>query len=150
MQNFDLLKECGISKKPVLLKRGLSATIQELLLSAEYMLSKGNFKIMLCERGIRTFETATRNTLDINAIPVVKKETHLPIAIDPAHATGKRDFVLPLARASVACGCDGIMVEVHPDPEQAWSDGPQSLLFNQFEALMTDLKLIAKTIGREI
>ena len=125
-----------MAKKPVLLKRGLSATVSELLLSAEYMLSKGNFKIVLCERGIRTFETATRNTLDINAIPVLKKETHLPVIVDPSHATGKRDLVLPLARASIACGADGIMVEVHPDPEQAWSDGPQSLLFNQFEDLM--------------
>lgn len=150
MQNFDLLKECGISKKPVLLKRGLSATIEELLLSAEYILSKGNFKVILCERGIRTFERATRNTLDINAIPVLKKETHLPVVIDPAHATGKRDMVLPLARAAIAAGCDGIMVEVHPDPEKAWSDGPQSLLFPQFAQLMNDLRKIAQVVDREI
>jgi len=150
MQNFDLLKECGYSKKPVLLKRGLSATIQELLLSAEYLLSNGNFKVMVCERGIRTFETSTRNTLDINAIPVIKAESHLPILIDPAHATGKRDYVLPLARASIAAGCDGIMVEVHPDPEQARSDGPQSLVFSQFEHLMTELKSIAQAVGRDI
>lgn len=149
MQNFDLLKECGISKKPVLLKRGLSATIEELLLSAEYILSKGNFKVVVCERGIRTFETSTRNTLDINAIPVIKKETHLPIVVDPSHATGKRDLVLPLARAAVAAGCDGLMIEVHPNPEQAWSDGPQSLLFDQLEKLMEEVRLIAKTVGRE-
>ncbi|HXV28107.1 MAG TPA: 3-deoxy-7-phosphoheptulonate synthase [bacterium] len=150
MQNFDLLKECGMSKKPVLLKRGLSATIEELLLSAEYLLSKGNFKVMLCERGIRTFETATRNTIDINAVPVVKKETHLPILIDPSHGTGKRAYVIPIARAAVAAGADGIMVEVHPDPEQAKSDGPQSLLFNQFEGMMKELRIIAQAIGREV
>ncbi len=150
MQNFDLLKECGISKKPVLLKRGLSATVEELLLSAEYLLSKGNFKVMLCERGIRTFETATRNTIDINAIPVVKKETHLPILVDPSHGTGKRAYVVPIARAAIAAGCDGIMVEVHPDPEQAKSDGPQSLLFDQFESMMKELRVIAQAVGREI
>ena len=150
MQNFDLLKECGMSKKPVLLKRGLSATVEELLLSAEYLLSKGNFKVMLCERGIRTFETATRNTIDINAIPAVKKETHLPILLDPSHGTGKRSFVAPIARAAVAAGCDGIMVEVHPDPEQAKSDGPQSLLFDQFESLMKELRVVAQAVGREI
>lgn len=150
MQNFDLLKECGISKKPVLLKRGLSATISELLLSAEYLLSKGNFKVMLCERGIRTFETATRNTIDINAIPVVKMETHLPILVDPSHGTGKREFVAPIARAAIAAGCDGIMVEVHPNPEEAKSDGPQSLLPRQFEALMKELRVVAQAVGREI
>ena len=150
MQNFDLLKECGISKKPVLLKRGLSATVSELLLSAEYLLSKGNFKVMLCERGIRTFETATRNTIDINAVPVVKMETHLPILVDPSHGTGKREFVIPIARAAVAAGCDGIMVEVHPNPEEAKSDGPQSLLPHQFEAMMKELRGIAQAVGREI
>ncbi len=150
MQNFDLLKECGSSKKPVLLKRGLSATVEELLLSAEYLLSKGNFKVMLCERGIRTFETATRNTIDINAIPVVKRETHLPILVDPSHGTGKRAYVVPIARAAIAAGCDGIMVEVHPDPEQAKSDGPQSLLFDQFENMMKELRVIAAAVGREI
>ncbi len=150
MQNFDLLRECGDSKKPVLLKRGLSATISELLLSAEYLLSKGNFKVMLCERGIRTFETSTRNTMDINAIPVVKKESHLPILIDPSHGTGKREAVIPLARAAVAAGADGIMVEVHPDPENALSDGPQSLLFDQFAQMMSEIRIIAKAIGREI
>ena len=150
MQNFDLLKECGISKKPVLLKRGLSATIQELLLSAEYLLSKGNFKVMLCERGIRTCETATRNTIDINAVPVVKHETHLPILIDPSHGTGKREYVLPIARAAVAAGCDGIMVEVHPNPEEARSDGPQSLLPEQFENLVKELRVVAQAVGRDI
>ncbi len=150
MQNFDLLKECGTSKKPVLLKRGLSATVEELLLSAEYLLSKGNFKVMLCERGIRTFETATRNTIDINAIPVVKKETHLPILIDPSHGTGKRAYVAPIAKAAIAAGCDAIMVEVHPDPEQAKSDGPQSLMFHQFEALMKEMRVVAQAVGRDI
>ena len=150
MQNFDLLKECGMSKKPVLLKRGLSATVEELLLSAEYILSRGNFKVILCERGIRTFETSTRNTIDINAIPVVKKETHLPILVDPSHGTGKRDFVAPIARAAVAAGCDAIMVEVHPNPEEAKSDGPQSLLPKQFEALMDELRLIARAVGRDL
>lgn len=150
MQNFDLLKECGLSKKPVLLKRGLSATIKELLLSAEYILSKGNFKVMLAERGIRTFEDSTRNTMDINAIPVIKRESHLPILIDPSHGTGVRDFVIPLARAGVAAGCDGIMVEVHPNPEEARSDGPQSLLPAQFAAMMKELRVIANAVGREL
>lgn len=150
MQNFDLLKECGASKKPVLLKRGLSATVQELLLSAEYLLSKSNFKVLLCERGIRTFETATRNTVDINAIPVIKHETHLPVLVDPSHGTGKREYVLPIARAAVAAGCDAIMVEVHPNPEEARSDGPQSLLPEQFENFMKDLRVIAHAVGREL
>lgn len=150
MQNFDLLKECGMAKKPTLLKRGLSSTISELLLSAEYLLSKGNFKVMLAERGIRTFETATRNTVDINAIPVVKEETHLPILVDPSHGTGKRAYVAPIARASIAAGCDGIMVEVHAEPEKAKSDGPQSLLPEQFESLMNEMRLVAHAVGREI
>jgi len=150
MQNFDLLKECGASKKPVLLKRGLCATIQELLLSAEYLLSKGNFRVLLCERGIRTFETATRNTIDINAIPVVKEETHLPILVDPSHGTGKRSYVLPIARAAVAAGADALMVEVHPNPEEARSDGPQSLLPEQFETFMKDVRRVAHAVGREI
>jgi 3-deoxy-7-phosphoheptulonate synthase len=150
MQNFDLLRECGISKKPVLLKRGLSATIQELLLSAEYLLAKGNFKVLLCERGIRTFETATRNTVDINAIPVLKKETHLPVLVDPSHGTGVRDYVLPIARAAVAAGADAIMVEVHPKPEEALSDGAQSLLPHQFDALMKEIKTIANAVGRDL
>lgn len=150
MQNFDLLREVGIVKKPVLLKRGLSSTIKEWLLSAEYILSKGNFKVMLAERGIRTFETATRNTLDLNAIPVVKEETHLPILIDPSHGTGKWEYVAPLAKAAVACGADGIMVEVHNNPEEAKSDGEQSLLPKKFSALMQDLKLIAHAVGRDV
>jgi 3-deoxy-7-phosphoheptulonate synthase len=150
MQNFDLLKECGISKKPTLLKRGLSGTISELLLSAEYMLSKGNFKVLLGERGIRTFETATRNTVDINAIPVVKEETHLPILDDPSHGTGKRSYVAPIAKAAIAAGCDGIMVEVHTEPEKAKSDGPQSLLPEMFETLMKEMRLVAHAVGREI
>lgn len=150
MQNFDLLKECGSNPRPVLLKRGLSATVQELLLSAEYMLSKGNFSVIVGERGIRTFETATRNTVDINAIPVIKAESHLPVLVDPSHGTGKRDYVLPIARASIAAGADALMIEVHPNPEEAKSDGPQSLRLPQFEALMKDLKVIAAAVGREI
>lgn len=149
-QNFDLLRECGMSKKPVLLKRGIAGTLSELLLSAEYLLAKGNFKVMVAERGIRTFETATRNTVDINAVPVIKEESHLPVLVDPSHGTGKRSFVAPIARAAVAAGCDGIMVEVHPNPEEAKSDGPQSLLPLQFEALMKELKLVAAAVGREI
>lgn len=150
MQNFDLLKECGASPRPVLLKRGLSATIQELLLSAEYILSKGNFKVIVGERGIRTFETATRNTVDINAIPVIKGESHLPVLVDPSHGTGKRDYVLPIARAAIAAGADALMIEVHPNPEEAKSDGPQSLRLPQFEALMKELRVIAAAVGREI
>ena len=150
MQNFDLLKECGMSKKPVLLKRGLSATIQELLLSAEYLLAKGNFKVILCERGIRTFETATRNTIDINAIPVLKQETHLPVIIDPSHGTGKWEFVAPIAKAAIAAGADGLMLEVHPNPEEALSDGPQSLLPKKFRQLMAELRPIAAAVGREV
>ena len=150
MQNFDLLKECGASKKPVMLKRGLSATIQELLLSAEYLLSKGNFKVLLCERGIRTYETATRNTVDINAIPVVKSESHLPILVDPSHGTGKKECIVPVARAGVAAGCDEIMVEVHPNPEEAKSDGPQAILPHEFASLMDELRGIAKVVGREV
>ena len=150
MQNFDLLRECGQSKKPTLLKRGLSGTIQELILSAEYLLAKGNFKVMLAERGIRTFETATRNTIDINAIPVVKEETHLPILVDPSHGTGKRSYVAPIARAAIAAGCDGIMVEVHPNPEEAKSDGPQSLTPPQFLSLMAEMRNIAQAVGRDI
>jgi 3-deoxy-7-phosphoheptulonate synthase len=150
MQNFDLLKEVGISKKPVLLKRGLSATIQELLLSAEYLLSKGNFKVVLCERGIRTFETATRNTIDINAIPVIKQETHLPVIVDPSHGTGKWEYVASIARAAIAAGADGLMIEVHNNPEDAMSDGPQSLLPKKFRELMQEIQPIARAIGREL
>lgn len=150
MQNFDLLKEAGMCKKPVLLKRGLSSTIKELILSAEYLLSKGNFKVMLGERGIRTFETATRNTVDINAIPALKEETHLPTLIDPSHGTGKWNFVAPIAKAAVAVGADGIMIEVHDNPEEARSDGEQSLLPDRFDTLMQELRPIAKAVGREI
>lgn len=150
MQNFDLLKECGMTKKAVLLKRGLSATVKELLMSAEYLLSKGNFKVLLGERGIRTFETATRNTLDLNAIPVIKKETHLPVLVDPSHGTGYRDFVAPMAMAGVAAGCDGLMVEVHQNPEEAKSDGEQSVLPSQFEEMMRKVRLVAQAVGRDI
>jgi len=150
MQNFDLLKEAGISKKPVLLKRGLSATISELLLSAEYLLSKGNFKVVLCERGIRTFETATRNTVDINAIPVLKHETHLPVIVDPSHGTGKWEYVAPIARAAIAAGADGLMIEVHHKPEEALSDGAQSLLPKKFRQLMNEIRPIAQAVGREL
>ncbi len=150
MQNFDLLKECGMTKKAVLLKRGLSATVKDLLMSAEYLLSKGNFKVLLGERGIRTFETSTRNTLDLNAIPVIKKETHLPVLVDPSHGTGYRDFVPPMAMAGVAAGCDGLMIEVHPNPEEAKSDGEQSVLPAQFDEMMKKVRLIAHAVGRDI
>jgi 3-deoxy-7-phosphoheptulonate synthase len=150
MQNFVLLKELGKSRKPVLLKRGIAATIEEWLMSAEYVLSGGNRKVILCERGIRTFETATRNTMDISAIPVVHKRTHLPVIADPSHGTGIRDKVIPMARAAVAAGADGIMVEVHHDPDRALSDGAQSLYPKQFAQLMHEIRLIAKAIGRTI
>jgi 3-deoxy-7-phosphoheptulonate synthase len=151
MQNYHLLRALGGLKKPVLLKRGLSATIEELLLSAEYILSGGNYDVVLCERGIRTFETTTtRNTLDIAAIPVIKKLSHLPIIADPSHGTGRRDKVLPMARAAVAAGADGLLLEVHNDPEHALSDGAQSLYFDQFAQLMTELRLIAPAVGRRL
>jgi 3-deoxy-7-phosphoheptulonate synthase len=136
MQNFALLKRVGKSTKPVLLKRGLSATIKEFLMSAEYILSQGNAKVILCERGIRTFETMTRNTLDISAVPLLNELSHLPVVVDPSHATGKRTLVGPMAKSAVAAGADGIIVEVHPNPEEAWSDGAQSLTFAEFENLM--------------
>jgi len=150
MQNFNLLRELGKERKPVLLKRGISATIEELLLSAEYILAGGNYDVILCERGIRTFETYTRNTMDISAIPVVKKLSHLPIVADPSHGTGRRDKVAPMARAAVAAGADGLMIEVHPDPDRAFSDGAQSLRPEQFEDLMTQLRRIAPAVGRTI
>ncbi len=150
MQNFNLLKDIGSVSKPVMLKRGLSSTIEELLMSAEYILASGNPNVLLCERGIRTFETYTRNTLDLSAIPVVHKRSHLPIAADPSHGTGLRDKVTPMARAAVAAGADAIMVEVHHDPESALSDGPQALLPEQFVELMSQLRLIANAIGRTI
>jgi len=140
MQNFALLKKLGEINKPVMLKRGLSATIKEFLLSAEYIVTHGNPNVMLCERGIRTFETATRNTLDIAAVPLLNELTHLPVIVDPSHGTGKRSLVRPLAKASVAVGADGLMAEVHPCPEKAWSDGPQSLRFEEFATMMRELE----------
>jgi 3-deoxy-7-phosphoheptulonate synthase len=150
MQNFNLLRQLGELRKPVLLKRGISATIEELLLSAEYILAGGNYDVILCERGIRTFENATRNTMDISAIPVVKSLSHLPILADPSHGTGRRDKVLPMARAAVAAGADGLLVEVHPDPDHALSDGAQSLRPQQFAELMDQLRIIAKAVDRSI
>jgi 3-deoxy-7-phosphoheptulonate synthase len=150
MQNFTLLRELGQSKTPVMLKRGISATIEEWLLSAEYILAGGNTNVMLCERGIRTFESYTRNTLDISAIPVVQKLSHLPIIVDPSHGTGKRDKVAPMARAAVAAGADGLIIEVHCDPDHALSDGAQSMFPSQFDRLMAELRIIAPAIGRSI
>ncbi len=150
MQNFDLLKELGRVRKPVLLKRGLSATIEEWLLSAEYILAGGNGQVILCERGIRTFENATRNTLDISAIPVVKKKSHLPIVVDPSHGTGLRDKVIPMARAAIAAGADGLLIEVHNNPDKALSDGAQSLYPEQFDRLMSELRIIAPVLGRSL
>jgi 3-deoxy-7-phosphoheptulonate synthase len=150
MQNFNLLRELGAQRKPVLLKRGIAATIEELLLSAEYVLAGGNYDVILCERGIRTFETYTRNTMDISAIPVVKKLSHLPMIADPSHGTGRRDKVAPMARAAVAAGADGLLIEVHPDPDHALSDGAQSLRPEQFNELMGQLRMIAPAVGRTI
>ncbi|MBT9331916.1 3-deoxy-7-phosphoheptulonate synthase [Paracidobacterium acidisoli] len=150
MQNFNLLREIGQVRKPVLLKRGIAATIEELLLSAEYILSGGNYDVMLCERGIRTFETYTRNTMDISAIPVVKKLSHLPILGDPSHGVGLRDKVPAMARATVAAGGDGLLMEVHPNPDKALSDGAQSLFPEQFAKLMDELRVIASAVGRSI
>ena len=150
MQNFDLLKEAGQSRKPVLLKRGLSATITEFLLAAEYIVAQGNFNVILCERGIRTFEDQTRFTLDLSAVPVVKKLSHLPIVIDPSHSTGLWEYVGPMAKAGIAAGADGLIIEVHPNPEVALSDGPQSLLPERFAALAKDLKRLATVVGRTL
>ncbi len=150
MQNFNLLRELGRQRKPVLLKRGIAATIEELLLSAEYILSGGNYDVILCERGIRTFETYTRNTMDISAIPVVHKLSHLPIVADPSHGTGRRDKVVPMARAAVAAGADGLLVEVHPDPDHALSDGAQSLNPDQYAEMMRQLRIIAPAVDRTI
>ena len=150
MQNFTLLRELGHARKPVLIKRGISATIEEWLLSAEYVLSGGNEDVILCERGIRTFETATRNTFDISAIPVIKKLSHLPIVADPSHGAGRRDMVTPMARAAVAAGADGLIIEVHCDPDHALSDGAQSMFPAQFDRLMAELRIIAPAIGRSI
>jgi 3-deoxy-7-phosphoheptulonate synthase len=150
MQNFTLLRELGRTRKPVLLKRGISATIEEWLLSAEYVLSGGNTTVILCERGIRTFETYTRNTLDISAIPIVKQLSHLPVFVDPSHGTGRRDKVAAMARAAVAAGADGLIIEVHCDPDHAMSDGAQSMFPGQFDRLMAELRIIAPAIGRSI
>jgi 3-deoxy-7-phosphoheptulonate synthase len=151
MQNFYLLREVGQTNKPVLLKRGLSATIEEWLLAAEYILSEGNPNVILCERGIRTFETHTRNTLDLNAVPAVKALSHLPIIVDPSHGTGIRSLVAPMAKAGIAAGADGLLIEVHHDPDNSMtSDGAQSIFLDQFDQLMQELKPIIGAIGREI
>jgi len=150
MQNFDLLKEVGLSKKPVLLKRGMSATIKEWLLSAEYILQNGNFNVILCERGIRTFETDTRFTLDINAVPVIKGSSHLPVIVDPSHSTGRWGLVPAIAKAGIAAGADGVIVEVHSKPEEALCDGPQSMLPEKFSRLMGELRRVARAVGRDL
>lgn len=150
MQNFSLLKEVGKAGKPVLLKRGAGSTIEELLMSAEYILSEGNQQVMLCERGIRTLETYTRNTLDLAAVAVIKKLSHLPVIVDPSHGTGKWDLVPAMAKAAVAAGADGLIIEVHPHPDEAFSDGPQSLKPDTFSALMRDLKAVASAVGRRL
>ena len=150
VQNFALLKEVGLAKKPVLLKRGMMTTLEELLMSAEYILASGNDNVMLCERGIRTFETAMRNTLDISAVPVLKEKTHLPVVVDPSHAIGQWKFVLPLAKAAVAVGADGLMIEVHPNPQEAMSDGPQSLKPERFDKLMKEIESIGAIVRKEL
>ncbi len=150
MQNFDLLKEVGLSKKPVLLKRGMASTVKEWLLSAEYILQNGNFNVMLCERGIRTFETDTRFTLDINAVPVIKNSSHLPVIVDPSHSTGKWGLVPAIAKAGIAAGADGLLIEVHNKPEEALCDGPQSILPERFVKLMGGLKRVARAVGRDL
>jgi len=150
MQNFKLLIEVGRADKPVLLKRGLSATVEEWLCSAEYILKEGNGQVILCERGIRTFERLTRNTLDLSSIPIVKSVSHLPVIVDPSHGTGRRELVKPMAKAAVAAGADGIMVEVHPNPDEALSDGPQSLRFKDFAELMREITPIVEAVGRRL
>jgi 3-deoxy-7-phosphoheptulonate synthase len=150
MQNFNLLRELGKVRKPVLLKRGIAATLEELLLSAEYIMAGGNYDVILCERGIRTFETYTRNTMDISAIPIIHKLSHLPMTADPSHGTGRRDKVSPMARASLAAGADALLIEVHCTPDKAWSDGAQSLFPEQFSKLMDELRIIAPAVGRKI
>jgi 3-deoxy-7-phosphoheptulonate synthase len=150
MQNFSLLKRLGRIRKPVLLKRGMSATLEELLLSAEYLLSEGNYEVMLCERGVRTFADHTRNTLDLSAVPYIQRISHLPILVDPSHGTGKRSKVLPLSRAAVAVGADGLLIEVHNDPDRALSDGPQAILPEMFEELVRQLSRLAPVVGRSI
>jgi 3-deoxy-7-phosphoheptulonate synthase len=150
MQNFNLLKEVAKARKPVMLKRGLSATIEEWLLAAEYIYSGGNHDVILCERGIRTFETTTRNTLDLSAVPVVKSLTHLPIMVDPSHGTGKWDLVTPMARAGIAAGADGLMIEVHPKPGDALKDGFESLTFENFAGMMEQVRPVARAVGRPV
>lgn len=150
MQNFNLLKEVGLSKKPILLKRGMMSTIREWLMSAEYILSNGNFNVVLCERGIRTFEEATRFTLDVSSIPVVKNLSHLPVIADPSHATGRWGLVPPVAKAAVAAGCDGLLIEVHTSPEDALSDGVQSLIPARFSAMVQEIRKVAKAVGRDV
>jgi 3-deoxy-7-phosphoheptulonate synthase len=150
MQNFSLLKQAGRLRKPVLIKRGLSATLEEFLMAAEYVMSEGNYQVILCERGVRTFSDHARNTLDLSVVPATKRVSHLPILIDPSHGTGRRDSVLPMARAGIACGADGIIVEVHHEPENAKSDGPQSIYPAQFEKMMSELEMIAPVIGRTL
>jgi len=150
VQNFELLKEAGKTKKPILLKRGIATTIEEWLMSAEYIVSNGNSNVILCERGIRTFESATRFTLDLNAIPAVKSWSHLPVIVDPSHGTGVRDFVISMSKAAIACGADGLIIEVHSDPEHALSDGVQSILPESFASLMQELKKVARATGRNL
>lgn len=150
MQNYQLLDEVGLSKKPVLLKRGMAATVEEWLLAAEYILKQGNSNVILCERGIRTYETALRNTLDLSVIPLLNELTHLPVIVDPSHGTGKRSLIIPMSKAGIAAGADGLMIEVHPCPDCALSDGEQSLTFNQFEILMREIEPIIKVIGKTL
>jgi 3-deoxy-7-phosphoheptulonate synthase len=150
MQNFSLLSEVGRIQRPVLLKRGLSATIKELLMAAEYIMAQGNRDVVLCERGIRTYETATRNTFDVAAIPVLKRETHLPVVVDPSHAGGRVDLVAPLSFAAIAAGADGLIIEVHPNPEHALSDGDQSLTLDHFAKVMRQLQPFAQAVGRTL
>jgi len=150
MQNFNLLRELGHARTPVLMKRGIAATIEEVLLSAEYILAGGNYDLILCERGIRTFETYTRNTMDISAIPVLKKLTHLPVVADPSHGVGRRDMVAPMALASVAAGADGLLMEMHPNPDKAMSDGAQSLFPEQLAKLVGKLRLVAQAVDRTV
>jgi 3-deoxy-7-phosphoheptulonate synthase len=150
MQNFSLLKRAGRSRKPVLLKRGMSATLDEFLMAAEYLMSEGNYNAILCERGVRTFSDFTRNTLDLSVIPAVQRRSHLPIVVDPSHGTGRRNKVLPLSRAAVAVGADGILVEVHHDPDRALSDGPQSILPDEFDQLVREVREIAAVLGRTL
>ena len=150
MQNFSLLKQAGRLRKPVLIKRGLSATLEEFLMAAEYVMSEGNYQVILCERGVRTFSDHARNTLDLSVVPAVKRVSHLPILVDPSHGTGRRDSVLPMARGGIACGADGIIVEVHHEPDMAKSDGPQSIYPAQFEKMMGELAMIAPVIGRTL